>query len=62
MPDDKTKRGPRDRAKVARNQPYEVSYFREKHGLPLEKAREIIERHGPDREKANEAAKRFKRR
>lgn len=62
MPDDKSKRGPQDRAKVAGGQPYEVSYFRQKHGLSVDKAREIIKRHGPNREKANEAAERYKKR
>ncbi|UUP18373.1 DUF3606 domain-containing protein [Nitratireductor thuwali] len=62
MADDKSKRGPRDRARVALEQPYEVSYFRKKHDLSLEKAKDIIERHGPNREKANEAAEHYKKR
>jgi hypothetical protein len=58
MADNKTKRGGGDRRRIAAGQPYEVSYFRRKHGLSLEDARRIIERTGGDREKANAEAQR----
>lgn len=62
MADDKSKRGRQDRNRVARNQPYEVSYFRQKHGLTLDQARKIIEKYGADRDEANKAAQRVKKR
>lgn len=37
-------------------QPYELFTFARKHGLPLDSAREIIERFGGDREGADAAA------
>ena len=58
MPDDKSDRGPRDRKRVARGQPYEVSYFARKHGLTRDHARELIQRVGSDRQKLNQAAER----
>ena len=50
MSDDKTKQDERDRSRVASGQPYEVQYFAEKHGIRMDKARELIERYGNDRE------------
>ena len=60
MADDKTKRGAADRNKVAGNEPYEVSYFATKHNISTEQARDIIKKHGPDREAANKAASKLK--
>ena len=62
MADDKTKRGGADRRRVAADQPYEVRYFARKHGLTSDQARKIIERCGPDRERANREAKRLTQR
>lgn len=62
MPDNKDKRGARDRALVARHQGYEVNYFAHKHSIPAEKARELIQRIGNDRVKLNAAASRLKKR
>lgn len=56
MADDKTKTGGPDRERVAAGQPYEVSYFAGKHGISAEQARQIIERCGPDRERADQEA------
>jgi hypothetical protein len=61
MADDKTSRGPRDRKRVARGQPYEVSYFARKHGLSRDQARGLIQRVGIDRQKLNQAAERLGR-
>ena len=61
MPDDKSDRGSRDRKRVARGQPYEVSYFARKHGLTRDQARELIQRIGNDRQKLNQAAERLAR-
>ncbi|MEH6721305.1 MAG: DUF3606 domain-containing protein [Aurantimonas endophytica] len=60
MADDKTKTDGRDRSKVSGSEPYEVSYFAQKHGLSMDKAREIIAAHGPSREDADAAAERSK--
>jgi hypothetical protein len=61
MPDDKTAPSPRDRHRVARGQPYEVSYFARKHGLRRDQARELIRQIGKDREKLNRAAEQLAR-
>lgn len=60
MSDDKTKTDGRDRSKVAGEEPYEVSYFAQKHGISAEKARELIDKHGNDRATLDEAAQRAK--
>jgi len=56
MPDDKNKQGAQDRARVSAEQPYEVAYFAQKHGLSQEEARDIIKKHGPSREACDVAA------
>jgi hypothetical protein len=60
MPDNKRSVG-RDRGRVAAGQPYELSYFRKKHGLSIEQARDIIKKAGNDRDKANALAKKVKK-
>ena len=58
MSDDKKNTGEPDRSRVAASEPYEVSHFASKHGISAEKARELVERHGNDREVLDrEAAK-----
>ena len=61
MADSTSKRGGGDRRRVAAKQPYELSYFRRKHGLTREQAVKIIEEAGGDREKANAAAQRLRK-
>ncbi|TCU38704.1 DUF3606 domain-containing protein [Rhizobium azibense] len=56
MADNKKATG-RDRTRVATNQPYELYYFKQKHGLTVEQAKDIIKRAGNNRDKANELAK-----
>jgi hypothetical protein len=56
MPDDTTQVGAQDRSRVAGEQEHEVRYFAEKHGISIEQARELIERHGNDRETLDAAA------
>lgn len=58
MADDKTDIGGQDSARIAADQPYEVAYFAQKHGIAQAKARKIIERHGPSRSACEEAAER----
>lgn len=50
-----------DRGSVAAGQPYELSYFKKKHGLSDEQARDIIKKAGNNRDKANELAKALKK-
>ena len=50
MADDKSKVGKQDRAKVAGGQDYEVQDFAQKHGVTPQQARDLIARHGNDRE------------
>lgn len=58
MPDNKNDQGAQDRARVSAEQPCELAYLAQKHGLPQEQARDIIERHGPSRDACDAAAKR----
>lgn len=50
MTDDKSKTDNRDRLKVAGGEDYELDYLVKKAGITLEQARELIKRHGNDRE------------
>ncbi|RUV81674.1 DUF3606 domain-containing protein, partial [Mesorhizobium sp. M1A.F.Ca.IN.022.05.2.1] len=50
MADDKSKRDARDRDRVSGDQEYEVGYFASKFGLSIPQVRELIARHGNDRE------------
>jgi hypothetical protein len=56
MSDNKQMQDGRDRAKVSNEEQYEVGYFAQKHGISATKAREIIERAGPSRKAADDAA------
>ena len=60
MADDKTNRGEPDRSKVSGSEDYELDYLARKYGMTREKARELVERIGTNREKLDEAAKRMK--
>ena len=57
MPDNKSKRGARDRSRVAGGEAYEVNYFARKHALSRSDAEKIIKQARGNREKANEIAK-----
>ncbi|MDB5539009.1 MAG: hypothetical protein JWQ89_736 [Devosia sp.] len=60
MADHKTNQGQQDRSRVAGDQPYEASYFADKHGITLDQARAIIKKAGPSRADADAAAQRLK--
>jgi hypothetical protein len=60
MSDDKTKQDGRDRSRVAGSEPYEVSYFAEKHSISAAQARELIDEHGNDRAALDQAAEQAK--
>ena len=59
MSDDKTKQG-LDRKFVASGEDYEVRHFADRHGLSIEQAQSLIEKHGNSRTKLDEAAKALK--
>jgi hypothetical protein len=61
MADNKSRRAKADRARVARNEGYEVAYFATKHNITLAKARALIERIGNNRAKLNAAAAKLKK-
>jgi hypothetical protein len=50
MADDKTKLDNRDRSKVSAEQDYEVKFLAQETGISLSQARDLIARHGNDRE------------
>ena len=60
MADDKSKRGGRDRATVAAEEPYEVRNFAKKHGITQEQAQKLIDRIGGNRAKLNVEAEKLK--
>ena len=57
MTDDKSKRDSRDRDRVAGDEEYEVGYFASKFGLSIPQVRELIAKHGNDRETLEREAK-----
>lgn len=59
MADDKDIQDGRDRAKVAGGEPYEVEYFAQKHGITTGQARELIAKHGNNRETLDQEAKKL---
>ncbi|MGE4404306.1 DUF3606 domain-containing protein [Pseudomonas sp.] len=59
MADDKTKQDGRDRSRVAGDEPYEVEYFAQKHGLNAQQARDLIAEHGNDRATLDAAAEKI---
>lgn len=58
MTDNKNVQDAQDRSRVSAEEPYEVEYFAGKHGISMEKAREIIREHGPSRAACDAAARR----
>ncbi|UCI33820.1 DUF3606 domain-containing protein [Mesorhizobium sp. B4-1-4] len=57
MADDKTKRDFRDRDRVSGSEDYEVAYFARKFQLTMPEARDLIKKHGNDRETLEREAK-----
>jgi len=60
MADDKTHVGEPDRSRVSGSEDYEVRYFADQNGITMDQARDLIVRHGNDREALNAAARRLK--
>ncbi|MER8430079.1 DUF3606 domain-containing protein [Mesorhizobium caraganae] len=57
MVDDKSKRDFRDRARVAGDEEYEIGYIASKFGLTIPQVRELVAKHGNDRETLEREAK-----
>lgn len=60
MADDKQNVGEPDRSRVSGSEDYEVNDFARKHGLSMDQVRDLIARHGNDRETLDAAARRMK--
>jgi hypothetical protein len=60
MADDKSNVGEPDRSRVSASEPYEVSYFAGKHGISPDQARELIKKHGNDRDTLDREAEKLK--
>ncbi|CAN7515353.1 DUF3606 domain-containing protein [Phenylobacterium sp. LjRoot219] len=60
MADNKQHIGEPDRGRVSGSEDYEVRYFAEAIGLDVEKVRELIRRHGDDREMLEREARKLK--
>jgi len=56
MTDNKGLRGEPDRSRVSGSEAYEVEYFARKHGISMDRAREIIRQAGNDRARADRLA------
>jgi hypothetical protein len=61
MADDKSNVGEPDRSRVSGSEPYDVSYFARKHGISAEQARDLIAKHGNNREILDQEAEKLKR-
>ncbi|CDX12579.1 conserved hypothetical protein [Mesorhizobium plurifarium] len=59
MTDDKTKTDFRDRDRVSGDEEYEVGYLASKFGLSIPQVRELIAKHGNDRDTLEAEAKRL---
>ncbi|ESX58289.1 DUF3606 domain-containing protein [Mesorhizobium sp. M0924] len=57
MADDKSKRGFRDRDRVSADEDYEVEYFATKTGITPQQVKELIAKHGNQRETLERVAK-----
>lgn len=60
MADNKQNVGEPDRSRVSGSEDYEVQYFAETNGITPDQARDLIAKHGNDRETLNAAARRLK--
>jgi hypothetical protein len=60
MADDKTKRDFRDRDRVSADEDYEVEYFAQKVGLTPQQVRDLIGKHGNNRETLEREARKLR--
>ena len=49
MTDDLSNRGGQDRSRISANEPHEVRYFANKHGISEQQVIDLIKQHGNDR-------------
>lgn len=61
MADNKQNAGEPDRSRVSGSEDYEVRYFADKHGISMDQARDLIAKHGNQREELDAAAERLKK-
>lgn len=61
MADNKQNAGEPDRSRVSGSEDYEVRYFADKHGITMDQARELIAKHGSQRDELDAAAERLKK-
>ncbi|MGU3493969.1 DUF3606 domain-containing protein [Xanthobacteraceae bacterium A53D] len=59
MADNPSKRDERDRSQVAGGEGYEIEYFAKEAGISAEQARELVRKHGNDRETLKAEAKKL---
>lgn len=60
MSDDLSNRGGQDRSRVSADEPYEVRYFANKHGLSEQQVLDLIKQHGNERQALEAAVERIK--
>jgi len=60
MADNPQQQDNRDRSRVSGSEDYEIRYFADENGISMEQARELISRHGNDRETLNREAQKLK--
>jgi Protein of unknown function (DUF3606) len=60
MPDNKNAAEGRDRSQIAAGQAHEVEHIAERYGISIEQARELITKHGNNREKLELEVSRLK--
>jgi hypothetical protein len=61
MPDDKTNRGPQDRARINIHEPYEVRYWTKALGVTPEQLRQLVQQHGVSADAVRQAIGRNKK-
>ncbi|WP_374470891.1 DUF3606 domain-containing protein [Phenylobacterium sp.] len=61
MADNKQNVGEPDRSRVSGSEDYELRYFADKHGISMDQARELVAKHGNQREELDAAAERLKK-
>jgi hypothetical protein len=61
MSDNKQHIGEPDTSRVAGGEDYEVAYFARRHGITLEQARGLIDKHGNDRDTLDREAEKLRR-
>jgi len=61
MADNREHVGEPDRSRVSGSEDYEVRHFADKHGISMDQARQLIAKHGNQRDELDRAAEQLKR-